>query len=167
MTTKQQIFQPSVESVLQDLKESFKQPEYADPQTKWTGRYKRLLSGNKFEIKDQIPFQRAHLFTGGDAAFTTDESFSYPNKNVLCTSLAIAYATGVHSIGHLNLYGYTTGGPQVFRYRVFGSTSATDKIWVFDPPLRLKDGYIWSYSDGPIGGSEWISIWMNCWYEEK
>lgn len=167
MTTKQTIFKPSVQNVLEDLKDSFKQPEYSDPQTAWSGRYKKLLSGNKFEIRDQVSFQRNLLFTGGSASFTTDEKYYYPNKTLMITSIAIAYSMGVHSIANLNLYDYQAQGIQKLRYRIFGSSTITDKFWTFNPPLICPEGFTISYSDGPLAGSEWISYHINGWYEEK
>lgn len=167
MTTRQTIFQPSVEQVLQDLKDSFKQPDYADPQTKWTGRYKKLLAGNRFEIKDQNSFQRCLLFTGGDAAFTNPETYSYPGKILMITSISIAYSLGVHGIGHINIYDFEAAGIQKHRFRIYGSTSISDHTWNFEPPLICPQGFTIDYSDGPLAGTEWISYFINGWYEEK
>lgn len=136
LVTKQQVFSPSVETVLSELRDSFKQPNYADPGVAYTGKYKKLLSGNKFEIRDQTPFVINFGSSAGNPA-----SF-FLGKRVCITHISFTQynVTGIVSIERVGFQNQSL--TTYFEFLIANGNILTPITFLFPTPLILEGGLV-------------------------
>lgn len=153
MATTQKIFKPDAERVLAELQSKFEQAPYPDSGVQYAGYFKRQLSGNRYELKQQVPYYFA--FSGGltDGIITSTPTF------ITAISIWCKDLTGKSPLGdELTLNNADNSASNIrFSQHIIDGTNFF--FYTFPTPLQFPNGIYYTDFNGSGTGRTQVQLW--------